>query len=101
MPEIRIGPSRIIFNYRSITPEAYTLVPRLRLDFDIHYALEPGRPSYNMALKLEKSELKIITKRGENLYAGPITPGQVLITLTPNSSAPSNLFIDLDYYKLA
>jgi len=46
MPEISIGPSRLIFNYRSITPEVYTLIPRLRVDLDVHYALAPGQPGY-------------------------------------------------------
>jgi len=101
MPEISIGPSRLIFNYRSITPEVYTLIPRLRVDLDVHYALAPGQPGYNMVVNFGKSELKIITKGGENLYAGMLVPEQSFLTLSPNSSSSPHLYIDLDHYRLA
>jgi hypothetical protein len=101
MPEVSIGPSRLIFNYRSITAEPYTLVPRLRLDFDVHYALTAGQPAYNLLIDFGKSELKVITKGGENLYVGMATPAQMVSMLTPNSSLSSNLYIDLDHYRLS
>ena len=54
-----------------------------------------------MVLNLGKSELKIITKSGENLYTGMLTPAHLFFTLTPNSSFSSSLYIDLDHYRLA
>jgi hypothetical protein len=101
MPQVSIGPSRLIFNYRSITAEFYTLIPRLRLDFDVHYALTAGQPAYNLAINFGRSELKVIARGGENLYVGMATPAQMFLMLTPNSSFSSNLYIDLDYYKLS
>jgi hypothetical protein len=70
------------------------------LDFDVHYALTAGQPAYNLAINFERSELKVITKGGENLYVGMATPAQVFLMLTPNSSFSSSLYIDLDHYKL-
>jgi hypothetical protein len=101
MPEVSIGPSRLIFNYRSITAEFYTLVHRLRLDFDVHYALAAGQPVYNLAINFGRSEVKVITRGGENLYVGMATPAQMFLMLAPNSSFSSDLYIDLDYYRLS
>jgi hypothetical protein len=99
MSEVSIGPSRLIFNYRSITSEVYTLIPRLRLDFDVNYVLAAGQPAYNLIINFGRSELKVITKSGENLYVS--TAIQTFLVLSPNSSSSSNLYIDLDNYRLS
>jgi hypothetical protein len=101
MSEVSIGPSRLIFNYRSITSEVYTLVPRLRLDFDVNYVLAAGQPAYNLIINFGRSELKVITKSGENLYVSTAIPTQTFLVLSPNSSSSSNLYIDLDNYRLS
>jgi len=54
-----------------------------------------------MVVNFGKSELKIITKGGENLYAGMLVPEQSFLTLSPNSSSSPHLYIDLDHYRLA
>ncbi len=99
--EVPIGQSRLTFTYRRIMVEVYSLIPRLRLDFDVHYALGPGQPGYNIILSFGKSELKIITKAGENLYAGMLVPEQPTFTLLPNSSFSTRLFADFDHYRLS
>jgi hypothetical protein len=47
--------SRLRFTYRSVTPETFTIVPRLCFDIDVHYAVQPGQPAYNIALRYARS----------------------------------------------
>jgi hypothetical protein len=100
--EVGVTPySRLRFTYRSITPETLTIVPRLRFDIDVHHAVQPGQPAYNITLSYARSELKIISKEGSPIYACMLVPDQPLYTLPPASSISSRLYADFDHYRLA
>jgi hypothetical protein len=100
MPEVSIGTSRLIFNYKSLKTEVFTLVPRLRLDYEIQYSPAAGQPAYHLLINIVRSEFQVASKAGQFLYVGIATPVQTFFRLAPNSSIDSNFFIDLDYYRL-
>jgi len=103
MSEITIhGPSRLRFTYRSITPEVYSIVPRLRLDMDIHHTVQPpSQPAYPINLSFINSEFRVISKEGTPIYSGILLPNQPFYNLSPASSTSVYLYIDLDHYRLA
>jgi hypothetical protein len=100
MPDVLIGTSRLIFNYKSLKTEEFTLVPRLSLDYEIQYFPGAGQPTYNLLINIVKSEFQVATKIGQFLYVGIATPAQTFLKLMPNSLTNSSFFIDLDYYRL-
>ena len=102
MPEVLIESTRLIFNCKNITPDVYTLIPRLRVDLEVfYYKLAPEQPDYSMIINFGNSELRIIAERGESFYVSMLVPERSFFMLLPNSSISPRLYIDLDHYRLA
>jgi hypothetical protein len=98
------GSRKLRFEYSNITAEVYSLIPRLRLEFEIHYISKSGEPEYNIFVSFGKAELKVIKLvplGSERLYVGSFTPEKTSFTLSPNSSSSIRLYIDLDHYRLS
>ena len=93
--------SRLIFTYSRVTPETFTIVPRLRFDIGVNYILQAGQPAYSIILSYTRSELKIVSREGSPIYVSMLIPEQPFYILSPGSSTTSRFYADLDHYKLA
>jgi len=105
------GSRKLKFEYkdRSITADARSLIPRLSLEFEIHYISsesKSGELEYNVFINFGRAELKVrkqvFPEVGETLYVGSLIPEERFFTLlSPNSSSSTRWYIDLDHYRLS
>jgi len=102
--EVPIGTySRLRFTYRTISPDVYSIYPRLRIDLDVAHTVVGGAPSpvYNIAITDANMDLKIRDKDGIYHYIGTLTPTQIFFNLSPGGSMILNSFLNLDHYGLS
>jgi hypothetical protein len=107
MSEVFIdGSGKLKFEYKSITADARSLIPRLSLEFEIHYISSESKSGENVFINFGRAELKVRKQVfpgvGERLYVGSLIPEERFFTLlSPNSSSSTRWYIDLDHYRLS
>ncbi len=100
MSEFNFGSSKLIFNFKGVEPEKYSIIPRVNLKINVHYSFGSGPARYNINLFFTKSELKIKSGNKSYYYVGSGIFLPSIIELKPNSSNYFYILIDLDHFKL-
>jgi hypothetical protein len=102
MSEVTITPySKLRFTCKGMVPDRFSIVPRLCFEVEISHIMVAGGSAPSVGLNYAPSELKVISREGQNIYTSSLVPEQPFYLLPPGSSISSRLYAELDPYRLA
>ena len=93
--------STLRFEYKQVTPEELSVVPRLNFEVGVTYITKTEGQHYAIELSYAPSKLKIISKGGQSIYTSFLVQDPQSLFMTLNNQTAIRFYAELDHYRLA